>query len=200
MKTSLREFINKELPHSFLMITTGLPATGKTRAVAEVEKIRHCPVLRSDIIRLELLKGQDVFDVKVAGDMKQRLAVYEELFRRADETLKKNHCVILDATFITNALRKRAAEIAVRHNKTFIILHAECPQEIALNRIKKRSKENYESNAIDERAYRDNAEKFEPVDIYGIKKSFPTLAVTHVKLDTSGNGNDRILVTGVKKG
>jgi len=196
MKKSFQEFIKKELPQSFLMITTGLPGTGKTRAVAEVQKIRNCPVLRSDIIRLELLKGQDIFDAKVAGDMTRRLAVYEELFRRADETLKKNDCAILDATFITRALRNKAAEIAAKNKRPLFILHTECPQEIALARINSRSRENYESNAIDERAYRVNAAKFEPVDITKIKKAFPSLAVTHVKLDTSGKDNT-IIVTGI---
>ena len=38
----------------------------------------------ADMIRREILKGQDIFDAKVAGDLNKRMSVYEEMFRRAD--------------------------------------------------------------------------------------------------------------------
>ena len=62
-------------------------------------------MLRSDIIRLEVLKNEDIFDNKVASNMNKRTQVYDEVFRLADEYLKGEKAIILDATFVTQELR-----------------------------------------------------------------------------------------------
>jgi len=179
------EFVKEELGDNFLMITTGLPATWKTETSEEIVKIKGTPMIRSDIVRLEVLKGKDIFDEKVAGNMNNRLSVYDEVFRRADETLQKIGSVILDATFITQELRKCAAEIANKNNKTLIIVQTDCPQEVSIRRILKRTKEKYESNALTEQAYLNNKTKFEKVDLNDIKKLFPNLKIMHLTVDTT---------------
>jgi predicted kinase len=198
MKKPFQDYVKKDLGDRFLLITTGLPATWKTETADEVVKIKHCPMLRSDIIRLEVLKGQDVFDEKVAGNMNKRLSVYDELFRQAEETLKKSNCAILDATFITQELRKKAAAVATKSHTPLVIIQTQCPKEISLGRIAHRTKEKYESNAITEQAYLNNVGKFEAVDITDIKRELPSLAVTHIVVDTSEGENNRIFVTTVE--
>ena len=147
MKEPFRKFVESELGAGVLLITCGLPGTWKTETSEEVSKIKGYPILRSDLIRLEVLKGEDIFDEKVASDMDKRRRVYDETFRRADEALEKGDSVILDATFVSQSLRRRAAEVAAKHNKTFVILQTPCPQKVAIARILRRTKENYESNA-----------------------------------------------------
>lgn len=57
------------------------------------------------MIRLEVLKNENVFDEKVAADMGKRLSVYDELFRRADELAQKSkNGLILDATFVSSGI------------------------------------------------------------------------------------------------
>ena len=185
MKKPFLKFVKEELGDNILLITTGLPATWKTETSEEVAKIKATPILRSDIIRLEVLKGEDIFDEKVASNMNKRTTVYDEVFRRADKTVKQGGSVILDATFVTQELRKRAAEIAAKNNKTLVILQTDCPQEVSILRILKRTKENYESNAITEQAYLNNKAKFERVDLDDIKKSYPTLKIMHIVVDTT---------------
>ena len=85
MREPFAEFIETELGSGILLITCGLPATWKTETSEEVSKIKGYPILRSDLIRLEVLKNEDVFDPKVAGNMSKRLSVYDEMFKRADE-------------------------------------------------------------------------------------------------------------------
>ncbi len=199
MKRLFQDYVKEELGDDFLLMTTGLPATWKTETCDEVVKIKQCPMLRSDIIRLEVLKGQDVFDEKVAGNMSNRLSVYDEVFRRADDTLKKSRCAILDATFITQELRKRAAEIAAKNKKTLVILQTQCPKEVSLRRISKRTKENYESNAITEQAYLNNVSKFEPVDLEDIKRSFPSLSIIHLTVDTSKGEQNKLYLVDIEK-
>jgi len=184
LKEPFARFVENKLGAGVLLITCGLPGTWKTETSEEIAKIKGYPVLRSDLIRLEVLKDEDIFDEKIASDMSKRTMVYDETFRRADEALEKGDSVIIDATFVTQSLRRRAAEIAAKHNKTFIILQTQCPQEIAIARILRRTQEDYESNALTEQAYLNNKKKFEKVDVDDLKRLYPRLNIIHLTVDT----------------
>jgi predicted kinase len=200
LKEPFASFVKTQLEPRTLLITCGLPASYKTETAEEVSKIKGYPILRSDLIRLEVLKNEDIFDAKVAGNMNKRLSVYDEVFRRADEQASKSKGgLILDATFVTQDLRRRAAEIAAKNNMTFVILQTNCPQEVSLARIKRRTKEKYESNALTEEAYLANKNKFELVDIDDLKKKYPTLKVTHLTVDTCHDETDRWYIVGMEK-
>jgi uncharacterized protein len=177
-------FVERELCTGVLLITCGLPGTWKTETSEEISRIKGYPILRSDLIRLEVLKGEDIFDNTVASNMSKRTMVYDETFRRADEALEKGDSVILDATFVTQPLRRRAAEIAARHSKAFVILQTHCPQDVAIARILRRTQENYQSNALTEQAYLNNKAKFEEVDLDDLKQLYPGLDVLHLIVDT----------------
>jgi predicted kinase len=200
MKEPFAEFIKKTLEPRTLLITCGLPASYKTETSEVVAKIKGYPILRSDLIRLEVLKNEDVFDVKVAGNMNKRLSVYDEVFRRADEAAAKGKGgLILDATFVAQELRRRAAEIAAKNGMTFVIMETSCPQEVSLARIKRRTKEKYESNALTEEAYLANKNKFEPVDLDDLKKRYPKLKVVHLMVDTCRDETDTWTIIGMEK-
>ena len=185
MRETFAKFITSELGSNTLLITCGLPGTWKTETAEEISKIKGYSILRSDLIRLEVLKNEDVFDAKVAGNMSKRLSVYDEVFRRADDMAgKSKNGVILDATFVTQELRRRAAEIAAKHNMTFAILQTRCTQEVSVARIERRTKEKYESNALNVEAYIANKKKFEPVDVDDLKKRNPQLKIVHLTVDT----------------
>jgi len=156
-------------------------------------------MLRSDLIRLEVLKGEDVFDQKVASNMSKRVSVYDEMFRRAEDLVQRSKGVILDATFVTQELRRRAAEIAARHNKTFVILQTHCSEEASLARILKRTKEDYESNALTREAYYNNKKKFEPVDLSNLKKTYPQLEILHLIVDTERDAPEDWYIIGMEK-
>ena len=200
MKEPFAKFIKDNLGLKTLLITCGLPGTWKTETSEEVSKIKGYSILRSDIIRLEVLKNEDVFDAKVAGNMNKRLSVYDEVFRRADDLAQKDVSgIILDATFVTQELRRRAGEIAAKHNMTFVILQTSCPEEVSIERIERRTKEKYESNALTVDAYLANKKKFEPVDIEDIKKKYPTLKILHLTVDTCHDNPKDWYVIGIQK-
>jgi len=184
LKEPFGKFIETELGSGFLLIACGLPGTWKTETAEEVARIKGYPLLRSDLIRLEVLKNEDIFDEKVASSMDKRLKVYDEMFRQADECLKKGDGVILDATFVTQSLRRRAAAIAIKHNRTFVILQTECPQEVSIRRILRRTKEDYQSNALTEQAYLNNKKRFERVDLNDLKALYPNLNIIQLIVDT----------------
>ncbi|MFB3889245.1 MAG: AAA family ATPase [Candidatus Bathyarchaeia archaeon] len=200
MREPFAHFVRKELGPKTLLITCGLPGTWKTETSEEVSKIKGYPILRSDLIRLEVLKNEDVFDAKIAGNMSKRLSVYDEMFRRADDlAAKSKNGMIMDATFVTQDLRRRAAEIAAKHGLTLVILETHCSEEASVARILRRTKEKYESNALTVEAYHNNKAKFEKVNVDDLKKAYPNLKILHMTVDTERDPPDDWYVIGVEK-
>jgi len=199
LREPFAKFVKTKLGPGTLLITCGLPGTWKTETSQEISKIKGYPILRTDLIRLEILKNEDIFDEKVASSMSKRELVYHEMFRRADELLRKNGGAILDATFITQELRRRAAEIAAEHNATFVILQTHCSEDVSIARILRRTKDRYESNALTRQAYLNNKKLFEPVDLDEIKKRFPQLDVVHLTVDTEYDPPEDWYIIGVEK-
>ncbi len=184
MKEPFNTFIRSNLKFGSLLITCGLPGTWKTETSEEISKIKGFPILRTDLIRLEVLRDEDIFDENVASSMSKRELVYNEMFRRAEELAQRNKGVILDATFVTQKLRRRAAEIAAKYDLTFVILQTHCSEDVSIERILRRTKENYESNALTRQAYLNNKKRFEPIDLGDLKKRHPQLRVVHLTADT----------------
>ena len=199
MREPFAKFIEKELGAGFLLIACGLPGTWKTETTEEVLKIKRCPLLRTDLIRLQVLKKEDIFDENAASNMDKRTMVYDELFRQADKVLTQGSCVILDATFVSQSLRQRAAAIAAEHNLPFVILQTDCPQEVAIRRILKRTKEDYESNALTEQAYLNNKKQFEDVDLNDLKTLYPNLNIHHLIVDTQYDPHEDWYIIGVER-
>jgi len=199
LKEPFVKFVENELGTGFLLIACGLPGTWKTETTEEVARIKGYPLLRTDLIRQEVLKNEDIFDEKVASNMDKRTMVYDEMFRQADEALEKGDGVILDATFVTRSLRRRAAEIAAKHNLAFVILQTDCPQDVSIKRILSRTKEDYESNALTEEAYLNNKKRFEAVDLDDLKRLYPSLNIIHLIVDTRHDLPEDWYVIGVEK-
>lgn len=199
MKEPFTQFIENELGTSFLLIACGLPGTWKTETTEEVARLTGYPLLRTDLIRLEVLKNEDVFDEKVAANMDKRTLVYDEMFRQADEALAKGDGVILDATFVTQSLRERAAAIAAKHNRRFVILQTDCPQEVSIRRILERTREDYVSNALTEQAYLNNKKRFEKVDLNSLKNLYPELDILHLTVDTASDPPEGWYIIGAER-
>jgi predicted kinase len=185
MEKDFKEVIQSEIPENSVLISVGLPGSWKSPVTEEIARMKGFEILRSDMIRLEVLKGEDVFDNKVASDPNRRKRVYEEMFRRAETTLKNDPSgLILDATFFTQELRQRAAELAEKFRRTFVIAECVCTEEKSIERILRRTKENYESNALTREAYLNNKALFQPVDVDDLKKKFGNLSMIHLSIDT----------------
>lgn len=185
MQNDFLEVISLEIPENSLLISVGLPGSWKSPVTEEIAKRKDFEILRSDLIRLDVLKGEDIFDNKVASDIEKRKKVYEEMFRRAERIIENSKKgLILDATFFTRELRSKAAEIAMKANRPFVILECICSEERSIERILKRTKDNYESNALTREAYLNNKALFQSVDLDDLKKDYKDLPMIHIKLDT----------------
>jgi predicted kinase len=188
MEKDFVKVIDTEVPNDCILISVGLPGSWKSPVTEEIAKMKGFQILRSDIIRLEVLKDLDVFDNKVASNPENRKKVYDEMFRQAAEALKTSkQGLILDATFFTQDLRSRAAELAQKASRTFVIAECVCTEEKSIERILKRTKENYESNALTREAYLNNKAVFQPVAIKDLKNKFKTVPMVHLTIDTEYN-------------
>jgi predicted kinase len=194
MREPFKDFMKRELGAETVLIACGLPASYKTETTEVIASLKGYEILRTDLIRREVLKNEDIFDEKVASNMEKRKKVYDEMFRMADDLARQGEGVILDATFVTQSLRRRAAEVAARHNKTLVIQQTQCPQEVSIKRILRRTKENYESNALTEQAYLNNKKKFETVDLEDLKELFPGLQIEHLLVDTTSDSEEEWFV------
>jgi len=199
LREPFAQFVKAELEPRTLLITCGLPGTWKTETSEEISKIKGYPILRTDLIRLEVLKHEDVFDEKVASNMNKRELVYDETFRRAEDLAKKGKGVILDATFVIQELRRRAAKIAAKYNMTFAILQTHCSEDASMRRILRRTKEKYESNALTREAYLNNKKKFESVDLDDLKQMYPQLQILHLTVDTERDPPEDWYIIGMEK-
>ncbi len=185
MKEPFLEFMKREIPEKVVLIACGLPASYKTETTEVIGALKGLKILRTDMIRLEVLKNEDIFDEKVASNMDKRTLVYDEMFRLAHQLAGDGMGIILDATFITQTLRRRAAEVAHAHSLPFVIQQTQCPKEVSLRRISLRTKDNYQSNALTEQAYTNNLKKFEPVDLNDLQERYPGLSITRLLVDTT---------------
>jgi predicted kinase len=199
LKEPFAEFVKTELKPRTLLITCGFPGTWKTEVSEEISKIKGYLILRTDLIRLEVLQNEDIFDEKVASNMSKRKLVYDEAFRQAEDLVRKGKGVVLDATFVIQELRRRAAAIAAKHNMAFVILQTHCSEGVSVRRILKRTKEKYESNALTKEAYYNNKKKFEPVDLDDLKKRFPRLEIVHLTVDTEYDSPEDWDIIGMEK-
>ena len=196
MRVPFKQFVEEKIEGDAVLIACGLPATNKTETTEVVAQLKGYKMLRTDLIRRDVLKGEDIFDEKVASNMDKRTLVYDTMFALADEISSQGTGVVLDATFITQALRRRAAEVAAKNRKTFIIQQTHCPQAYSLEKISKRTREQYESNALTEQAYLNNKERFEPVDLDDLKGRYPDLRIMHLLVDTTSDSEDEWFVIG----
>ena len=185
MEKNFSEVITSEIPKDCVLISVGLPGSWKSPVTEEIAKLKGFQILRSDMIRLEVLKGLDIFDNKVASNPENRAKVYEEMFRQAEGVLSRSmEGLILDATFFTQELRARAAGLAEKARRTFVIAECVCTEYRSVQRILRRTKENYESNALTREAYLNNKALFEPVSLEGLKRMYKDVPMIHLVIDT----------------
>jgi aminoglycoside phosphotransferase family enzyme/predicted kinase len=165
-----------------LIVTYGLPGTGKSTLASNLARKLGIEVLRSDEIRHELFRNQVAaaeFD-EGAYQPERRMAVYQEMFRRTDSLLASRVSVILDGTFAAATLRQQVVETARRHGAVPLFAHCQCPADVALERITSRMAQGKSRSDATAETYVRLSNRFEadPADL-------PVL-----RIDTTESGTD----------
>jgi predicted kinase len=159
-----------------LIVITGLPGTGKSTIAEALAKEIDAIILSTDKIR------KMIFENPIYNEEDKRI-VYNELFSQTSENLSKGKNVILDGTFYTKALRKRANEVGKLLAKNVYFVYCETPEEILKERINNRR------------------DKYSDADysVYlKMKKIFEEFEEKVIKIDTSQNLLDNVEIIKTK--
>jgi predicted kinase len=132
-----------EVPPAMLIITCGLPGTGKSTLARSVAERTGFTVLSSDIVRKEiagLAAKEHRYEAFAKGiyapDFTER--TYVQLLKRARTLLLAGRSVILDASFIRRSHRKAALRLAKETGAQFACLVLEVPPESVHRRLARR--------------------------------------------------------------
>ena len=118
------------------------------------------------------------------------------MFRQAEDLAQKGKGVILDATFVSRKLRRRAAEVTAKSKIPIVILQTSCSEDASITRILRRTKQNYESNALTKEAYINNKKRFESVDLDDLRQRHPNLEIIHLTVDTENDNPEDWYIIG----
>lgn len=150
-----------------LVLTCGLPGTGKSFAARALAEPFEAALLRSDVVR-KRLAGMEPTDRHRGGldtgiytpEFTDR--TYEQLATQTAKRLDDGRAAVVDATFRTARWRSRFARIAERAGSPLVVVHLTCPEEVVLDRLRRRAHDREEVSDADERVYRHARKVFEP--------------------------------------
>ncbi|MGB6045782.1 MAG: AAA family ATPase [Pirellulales bacterium] len=123
-----------------LIVVRGLMGSGKSTLGTELNKSVHARLLRTDVIRDELFGPNDTLLDYGQGRYREedRRSVYDQLLGQARHHLEQSVSVILDGTFLTKDLRSQAHGLAQQTGAKLLVIHCDCPEEVARQRIRNR--------------------------------------------------------------
>ena len=173
--------------NKYLIILMGFPATGKSTIAKYLNSQYLYKIFRTDLIRKEVYSSKDLYKRNSVSDRNkiyQIMVKYAENFLKTTEW-KESRGIIFDGTFIIDQFRNYAFNFANNHNLNVVILHTVCEEQAAIKRIHKRTKNNYESNALHDKAYFDNKKLFSPICFTEIKQDYPHTMFSYFKIETT---------------
>lgn len=157
-----------ELPPC-LVLTCGLPASGKSWLAQRMGQRFDARVLRSDMER-KLAAGMSPGD-RPEGQAAEDLysaentdAVYTSLCRRAFNTLARGRWAVIDATFTARDQRRRFVDAAARLGHPVVVVEVTCSPELTRERMSRRSVDRGEVSDADHAVYEAIRQRFEPLD------------------------------------
>jgi aminoglycoside phosphotransferase family enzyme/predicted kinase len=128
------------IPSRFLVITHGVSAVGKSSVAMRLVESLGAVRLRSDVERKRLFAAKKS-DTGLYGT-DASTATYESLHGLADAILRAGFPVVIDATYLKQAQREAAANVAEATGVPFLILDCEAPQAVIVGWLAQRQAEN----------------------------------------------------------
>ncbi len=127
-----------------LVLTCGLTGSGKSTVSRRLGERFACEVVRSDVVRKELL-GIDPYERKwddfgagaYAADITER--TYAAMVERADALLAAGSSVVLDGCFTKRSQRAAALALARRRGVPLLVLECQAPESVVRERLEGRA-------------------------------------------------------------
>ena len=146
-----------------LVLVGGLPGAGKSTLARALADRADFALVRSDVVRKELAgrRDHDASTASFASDIytpQWTKRTYSECLRRAEALLFEGQRVVVDASFVAQAYRRRFLELAVRSGVPGVLLL--CHADPAVVRTRLESRRDDASDA-DWRIYLEAAQRWE---------------------------------------
>lgn len=135
-----------------LWMVCGLPASGKSTIAKALAEVFDISVIRSDMIRKELLVGssglsdESTFEQGLYSAYATEIT-YKRMFDLAQENLKKGKSVVIDATFSRAVRRAEVLRIAEHRQSAPVFVECRTTEPILAARLLKRETEPSVSDA-----------------------------------------------------
>jgi aminoglycoside phosphotransferase family enzyme/predicted kinase len=130
-----------------LIVTCGLTGSGKSTLARKIAELYALQIVRSDVVRKELLgiapdaRRHVPFDAgEYAPAMTER--TYGAMLERAAPLLRLGHSVILDGCFIRRSQRRAARKLARRLGVPFMLLECRTSEAVIRERLERRVRKN----------------------------------------------------------
>ena len=130
-----------------LIVMCGLTGSGKSTLARKVAELYGLQIVRSDVVRKELLglapdeRRHVPFDQgEYAPSMTER--TYGAMLERAAPLLRLGHSVILDGCFIRRSQRRAARKLARRLGVPFLLLECRTSEAVIRDRLERRVRKN----------------------------------------------------------
>ncbi|MBS8242215.1 adenylyl-sulfate kinase [Marinobacter lipolyticus] len=132
------------IPNPYLLVTTGLSASGKSCVSAAMAAELGLIRLRSDVERKRLfgLRPLDQSKSPTGGNLYTEEATretYQRLASVAGELLRAGLPVIIDAASLKQSERTLLADVAENQGLPFALIHCEAPEDLRREWIRRRS-------------------------------------------------------------
>jgi aminoglycoside phosphotransferase family enzyme/predicted kinase len=165
-----------------LILMTGLMGTGKSVLAHNVAPLLGAEIIRTDIIRKELLHipiaerhHEDFGKGIYSREMTEK--TYSEALKIAGALIEEGKSVIVDASFKRSAERNNFSSLALRKGADFFIIECTCPEDIIRKRLEERMSQNEEASDGRWEIFEAQKEDFDSID--------ETSPRSHIILDTS---------------
>ncbi|WP_183143727.1 bifunctional aminoglycoside phosphotransferase/ATP-binding protein [Pseudomonas cichorii] len=124
------------IPSSFLAITHGVSAVGKSHVAMRLVESLGAIRLRSDVERKRLFaESAELYGAETSK------ATYDRLHALAETILRAGFSVVVDATYLKREQRNAAAKAAETTGVPFLILDCEAPQAVIAGWLKQRQEQ-----------------------------------------------------------
>ena len=183
-------------PDPVFVLIGGLSGSGKTTVAQElapeIGAVPGAVLLRSDTERKALRRVDPATHLAApAYTAKARAAIYDRICQRACVILKTGHSVLIDATFLDDAYRKKAAEVAATSGVAMHRLWLDAPLDILIDRVTARHGDASDADADVVRAQYDGGTRPKDWTIISAAGSIAeTVALAKVALQTPQDGAD----------